>query len=261
MSYYRIDFDGFDLGIKLEDIFRISIPDKEAEKIRTLEQLQKAILSRVATVSSNNRCIGQHAFYELRHLLGDYFNRDSHTIRPDTLTEDIIPRNKRGVIWRDLERKSGLEFPTLFAPRKLLLICMAIYFMIVLIMIFISSTVFPSLKHLIWTLGLPGGIFAVIIIFLLEIRFASKVPECCVTIGGLAKAIKAHNLLKLSEGHFTEKDVLEAISTIMACGFNVGYDAVDVPKDTKLIWLESAIVKKRKELLKKSESRNVTFSM
>jgi hypothetical protein len=249
--YDDLDLDLAVVEMEIERIFHFGIPDKEMEKIKTLGQLQKAILSRIETVPSHNQCIGQHVFYELRRFLGDYFNLDPRTIRPGTLTEDIIPRNKRRIIWRDLAQQSGFEFPILFPSERFSWICLAFY---VAACLFVMAF-FPPLRKLILGWAILGALPTILLATLYEKRFAPKIPECCATVGGLAKAIKAYNLPKISNGRFTEEDVLDAISNLMACGFNLEYDDVDVPAETEIKNLGSTIFKKRKERLKIERAR------
>lgn len=238
-----MEYDHLELLMELEDIFDMRIPDKEMRALRTLGQFRKAVLSRVHASATTHRCVTQRAFYRLRGILADLAHRDPAQIRPDTPTEELIPRQNRRGQWKELGRQTGLDIPPLRARARVLIIGAGA----VLIPSILLFTVLPSLRDLIWILVLPGGICAIAIGVFLEDRCGSIIPDSCATVGGLAKTVKTYNLAKISGGRFTEKDVLETISTLMARGYDVEYDDVDLPPETKLRTLELAIAKRRRK--------------
>jgi hypothetical protein len=102
--------------IGVEAKFGLTIPDAEAEKIRTMGQLYDYVLARVARGQAQV-CVTSAAFYRLRRALGEVCGVPRERVRPEARLEDLVPLHDRPRAWRELRaRLSNLHLPPLRRP-------------------------------------------------------------------------------------------------------------------------------------------------
>ncbi len=110
--------DTVELVIRIEDTFGISIPDEEASRLLTPDDVTDYILTRVEMSGEPLPCLTQQAF----HLLRRSFRRTLHTprraFRPDTPLKTLLPEDSPRDAWERVGRDAGLKaWPSIFRPR------------------------------------------------------------------------------------------------------------------------------------------------
>ena len=99
------------LVMAVEEKFGLTIPDAEAEKIRTMGQLYDYVLARVARGQAQV-CVTSAAFYRLRRALGEVCGVPRERVRPRARVEDLVPLPDRPRAWQELRaRLDNLHLP------------------------------------------------------------------------------------------------------------------------------------------------------
>lgn len=132
-------FDGFDpveLTMSVENLFGISIPDRDAERIRTPGELADYIAHRISAAPSHTacKCVSAASFYRARCILANRFGLDPKTIGPQTAIGEILPQTakERRKCWRELSRALGVRLPTLEHSKRVQSIVGAVGFSLLL---------------------------------------------------------------------------------------------------------------------------------
>jgi hypothetical protein len=100
-----LDIVEFVMGV--EEAFQIAIPDHEAERILTPNQLVDYVLARVEGPGSPV-CLEQRAFYRLRRGAIQAFGATRAGVRPESSWEALLPPYQRRHNWRLLRLACGL---------------------------------------------------------------------------------------------------------------------------------------------------------
>ena len=109
-------FDGFDTVeyvVGIEQSFGIHIPDKLAEKLKTVGDAHKYLLDNLDVTQLKNYCCTQKAFYLLRKCLIDEFGFKREDIVPSTSTEELFPVADRKQAWKKLSNSLSIKLPRL----------------------------------------------------------------------------------------------------------------------------------------------------
>jgi acyl carrier protein len=113
--------DTVELLMELEDEFRLSVPDADAERLSTVGATEDYIIARLRerAVSEVAGCPTAHRFYSLRRELLAHFPLGHKEVRPDQRIGTILPRNRWRREWPAVARAVGLPVPrrTLIAAR------------------------------------------------------------------------------------------------------------------------------------------------
>jgi hypothetical protein len=186
----------------IEEKFRLTIPDEEAEKIRTMGQLHDYVLARVAHGQAQV-CVTSAAFYRLRRALGEVCGVPRERVRPQTQLEDLVPLPDRPRIWQELQaRLSNLHLPPLRRPAwlarrieaaSLVPLYLAAVCSIVL-MVLLGHTPVAPLVWMFAVLGCPVvGIVGVFLVCRVACRrteqYAVHIPPTCATVRDLVYAL------------------------------------------------------------------------
>jgi hypothetical protein len=100
----------------IEEAFDITIPDEEAEKIRTMGQLYDFVFARVARGQAQV-CVTSAAFYRLRRALEVVCRVPRERVRPRARLEHLVPLHDRARYWQELQARLGnLYMPGLRRP-------------------------------------------------------------------------------------------------------------------------------------------------
>lgn len=106
--------------IAVEESFNITLPDAEAEKIRTMGQLYDYVYARVVR-GQEQVCFTSAAFHRLRRALGEACQVPREQVRLQARLEDLIPLNDRARYWQELQARLGdLHLPCLRRPEWLI---------------------------------------------------------------------------------------------------------------------------------------------
>lgn len=113
--------DSVTLVVDVENHFDISIPNREAETIYTVQDFADCVFNKVI-VNPNQKCKSQVLFYRFRIYFMDKLNVDRREFIPDRKLKDIFQTNALRNTWKEMEKDLGLKLPTLskldFDPTK-----------------------------------------------------------------------------------------------------------------------------------------------
>mgnify|MGYP000886443237 CR=1 FL=1 len=104
--------DSVELVMIVERHFGILIPDKEAEKIRTVDDFAECVYAYVAT-NPYSKCKSQCLFYILRNYFSANYNLSYPDFKPSTNLAVLFPIEKRKEMWEKLENDFSLKIPEL----------------------------------------------------------------------------------------------------------------------------------------------------
>lgn len=111
--------DSVEILMDVEEEFKISFFDSDAEEITTVGQLVDAVYARLRH-NAQESCPSQHGFYIVRKQMIETLGLKRSQIKPETKLEDVISRKDRPRLWRDLIRSIGGKktgWPSLGRPR------------------------------------------------------------------------------------------------------------------------------------------------
>lgn len=113
--------DSVALVVDVEKHFDISIPNKEAERIYTVQDFADCVFNKV-TVNPSQKCKSQILFYRFRTHFIDKLKSERNSFVPETKLKSLVPLNKLEKTWSDIEKEFNLRLPTLstidFYPTK-----------------------------------------------------------------------------------------------------------------------------------------------
>jgi hypothetical protein len=188
----------------IEEKFGITVPDEEAEKIRTMGQLYDFVYARVARGQAQV-CVTSAAFYRLRQALGEVCRVPRERVRPPARLEHLVPLHDRSRYWQQLQgRLSNLHLPRLRRPAWLVKrlealsavpLFVAALCAIVLVGVFAHTPAGP----LIAVLVVPGcplvGIMGMFLVCRAACRrtehYAVHIPPACATVRDTVYALAA----------------------------------------------------------------------
>lgn len=107
--------DLIELVMDVEDAFGIEISDEDANKMRTVGDLESCVL-RQACMDSSAFCGTSRSFHLLRRKLLDIFPLARTDVRPAVSMEALLPCADRRAIWRRL-RDHDIMLPPLMLGR------------------------------------------------------------------------------------------------------------------------------------------------
>ena len=186
----------------VEEKFDLTIPDAEAEKIRTMGQLYDYVMARVARGQAQV-CVTSAAFYRLRRALGEVCGVPRERVRPEARLEDLVPLHDRPRAWRELRaRLSNLHLPPLRRPAWLArwieaASCVPLFLAVICTIILMAllrqtpAVVFVAMFGL---LGCPVvGIAGIFLVCRFACRrtekYAVHIPAACATVRDMVYAL------------------------------------------------------------------------
>ena len=112
--------DTVELVMRIEDTFGISIPDEEASRLLTPDDVNAYILTRVEVSDEPLPCLTQKTFHLLRRSFIRTFQTPRRAFGLDTLLVDLLPDGSPDEAWERVGRDVGLKkWPSVFKPRWL----------------------------------------------------------------------------------------------------------------------------------------------
>ncbi len=184
--YAMIDFelknidpeDIEDLLVKVEKSFNIKFVSNEFTGLSTFGELCDHITNKIQLDHSDS-CATQQAFYKLRNAISATTNISN--IKTDTLLSDILPRQKRLSLVRQIENQLGFKLP-LLRPKYFITGTLILVFLVSLGGLFIS-----------WKIGLMLLVFS-----LVGLRIANKFGKelDIKTLGELTEKMTREHYLK-----------------------------------------------------------------
>jgi hypothetical protein len=101
-----VGLDLIEFTIAVEDALRLSIPDADAERLRTPGELVEYLLVRLA-LADHPACLDQGAFYALRRAGMAVLGKTRNAFRPSTQWDELIPKRQRRRLWHSLHHATG----------------------------------------------------------------------------------------------------------------------------------------------------------
>jgi acyl carrier protein len=186
--------DGVGLVMEVEDQFKISIPDEDAEQIQTVGQLYRYILKRCGQ-AQNNYCLSRLAFYRLRRALITVAGVDRASVSPKADLALFVPRRQRKALWKRLADESQLRLPELQRPfwPQAALQWTLLFFGIVSFFVWGAFVDVVDAAVLTASGCLLVGIAGLLLVELLTRPFANHFGPGLATVGGLAKEVMWKN--------------------------------------------------------------------
>jgi acyl carrier protein len=212
--------DTVELTMRIEAAIKIQIPDRDAEKIRTVGDLAQYLIDRLNVGDQTaSRCLSALAFYRFRRELLSGFRIPRRTVRPDSLLDTLIPAINRRAEWRRLEESLGWKLPGLLHPEWV----GATAFGLILAsppIALLASHLSADRAHqalLSWLFGsIVLAAFLVPMLYKLTEPLADRFPTQ--TLRGLVPLMLGSNLAAIKDpgARWTTRDVREAIIAIVA---------------------------------------------
>ena len=167
-----------DLLAKVEKSFNIKFVSGELTALSTFGELCDHITNKIQFDHSDN-CTTQQAFYKLRNVISAITNIKN--IKTDTILSDILPRQKRISVVKQMENQLGFKL-SLLRPKYFITGTLIIIFLVSLGGLFIS-----------WKIGL-----AFLVLSLVGLRIANTFGKeiDIKTVGELTKKMTRENYLK-----------------------------------------------------------------
>ncbi|HVJ85982.1 MAG TPA: hypothetical protein VM452_10090 [Caulifigura sp.] len=104
-----------ELGMRIEDEFRITIPDEVYGDLKTVGDLHRWVFEQTAAeaVSTDGFCLHPAAFVRIRRALVNVMGVPRGSMRLQTPLSQVIPVTGRIERWMALQRAAGVRFPEL----------------------------------------------------------------------------------------------------------------------------------------------------
>jgi hypothetical protein len=198
--------DPVEIVMTIEETFKISIPDKDLEKCRTIGDLIDVVTTRVDP-KQDDICRSRHSFYILRKALLEVLPLTPKDVRPSSFLEALIPQAQRQAVWQQL-RDRGVDIPGLERSN-------ATYWLAV------TATIAPFLLLKVW-LGswwpALGIIPAAFVAAYLTRPLAVCAPSTFKTVGGAALHMTKR---EPDTKPFTRAEVCEEVRRIISDQLNL----------------------------------------
>lgn len=209
------DTDTVVLIMEVEDCFGVSIPDNDAEKIKTVGDLFDCVRQKV-NVSDSAECLTAKAFYKLRRSLMHVTGWKRDSIRPDTQLDELLPKANRQRQWVELQEHLGLELPQLVIPWAVFSYsCLAVMLTIVGgLMGFVVG------RHWIPAVLWPLAVVVILVVVRVTRPMAIIIPGCA-TVGDLARSFWAKQIRLPAEQGASDQQIWEAIINIIGESWGV----------------------------------------
>ena len=207
-----------DLLLKVEKSFDIKFGNAELIHITTFGELCDYIANKIQLDHSND-CTTQQAFYKLRNAISSKFKIDSKNISTEFPLIDILPRQNRRTMTKELERFLRVKLNILRPPHWV-----TITFFILLLASFVKL-------FFVWQIGLLG-----LAISIGGLRLADKQGnELDVqTVGQVAAKMTRENYLKSRRNSKTiNKNEIEKVLTDLFSN-ELGLDKSKLTREAKL---------------------------
>jgi len=192
-----VGLDGVELIIKVEESFGIAITDEEAGRIRTVGDLLDTVLAKLSP-GDRRVCLTSAAFYEVRRQVMVETGRPRKELAPKAALELLFPSRERYGAWRRMRSRSGLKWPRLAVPGKLLGGLMALS---------LASSLLWAARDGLQPADGFGALFWAAVLFLASLIVLARVPGIdralpreLNSVGDLAVSV-----LALNHAHFAQK--------------------------------------------------------
>jgi acyl carrier protein len=221
--------DLVELVFEIEETFGIVFDDLEAEKIGTVGQAYRYILSQLE-LRQTIPCPSASLFYKLRRALMARSVVDRREVHPSARIADFLPQNGRREAWIGLGDEVGMTMPRLEFGNGLELATWLVGLGLVLGMVAVGRTLGTiSEQDMVPALLVLGTIslFGTVLIFR---QFASQIPSDCETIRGTIETILGRRMLALEAQGWNPEEVWFTLRDLISEQAGVASDFVTEEK-------------------------------
>ena len=169
-----------DLLVKVEKSFGITFAEKELFHITTFGELCDYITNKIELENSED-CTSQQAFYKLRDAISTTLQIETKTIIPSHSLEQVLPKQNRRLLVREIENNLGFKIDILKASDTIT----GVFFIILILSII---EMFFN-----WRIGILGFVFS-ICGFWVSDKFGRELKAK--TVGEVAEKMERENYLK-----------------------------------------------------------------
>jgi acyl carrier protein len=203
--------DYVELVLEVEKRFQIAIADEEAGDVRTAGDLYQLILGKLPAHDSSI-CLTSVAFYRTRRAMVEVLNVERKQVKPSTVLESLLPRQRRRRQWQELRASMALSLPNLEHAGWLQATFFAGSVAVSVLPVILGKVSYLWILPLV-LLGFIGGF----LLMLATPMLASEWPGSLTTVGDLAKDVLARNYALLASGvqGWNEQEVWESLCRIM----------------------------------------------
>jgi len=234
--------------MEVEEEFKVSISDREAERILTVGQLHAWLVDKLRAIPTG-RCLSSACFYRLRRTLMALFQIPRHRIRPGTPLDDVIPVDNRRAAWVRLNQalndalpSASVSLPPLAFPRWFWFLLMAVILAcpFVTILVAMASGAERGLAAVVLftvELALLGGMYLAIRALKRRLSLVNPLavhfPLGCTTVreGVESMLPSEHGIRGEAARNLSESDVWTKLRAIVAYQF--GIKSEEVTKATR----------------------------
>jgi hypothetical protein len=226
-------FDGFDsveLVMDLEDLFSIPIPDRDAERLQTADELRSYLVGRVHAEPGprDAPCASAGAFYRTRRALSELLGIDAADLRPSTVLRPLLPAGTedRRDLCRSLTDRLGLPQDNFQATdRKVAAaaVCGVSVVAMVFVIIAAASSTLPAQTRYVAAGSVAALLAWMIVSAVRSWRDAYGLGSLTIsslhTVGDLSGALFIQGTLahlSAKRGGWTDRDVWSAVQCLTA---------------------------------------------
>jgi hypothetical protein len=198
--------DIVEMIMEVEETFDITIPDKEAERIRTVGDLFHVVLGRIPLEEGPPGqpgpvvCSTSRVFYRIRRILVDGLEVNRRRIRPATAVEELIPESDRRRWWSEAAERLGWTFPDLRKPRWVVWALWILFHGLSLSLFWYHLALLGLTQQALVQaaiLNLLVGPLYLIAAYAVTTPLETRLPLGCTTVRGLVDQVVARNYGKL----------------------------------------------------------------
>ena len=224
--------DAVELVLEVEDEFGIAIPDRDAERLRTVGDLHDYACRRVAGVPSGV-CRSRSAFYALRRSVVARLGVDRRAVRPDARVEAHLPASGRRGAWAALGRDAGAVLPPLVPPTAVALAGLASVALLLAAMGIVPLVLDRTGSATAATSVVLAALASVVASAVACRWTATRPPAGCETYRGVVRRAVALDAGGGADRRRTEADVWERVVTIIS--EQTGHRRERVTRDLDLV--------------------------
>ena len=166
--------DSVELVIAVEEIFEISIEDEDAGMMRTVDDLYEYVI-KVLNADSKESCLSSIAFYKTRKMIIKYLDITRNNIKPTTKVKSVFRERDIREQWTLIEKKMGIELPSLNRPLWLinLINCIFLLFVFIAVLMYVIDIITGYCSFLFIIIG----VLITSLLYRITEKFATKIPK------------------------------------------------------------------------------------
>jgi acyl carrier protein len=197
--------DIVELVMEIEEAYEVQIPNREAERMRTVGDLYHCLLRQLGRQAAGP-CLSGVTFYRVRRALME-LGVPRQSVTPRTELEQLLPEDSRRMVWAQFRQALGpLQSRALERPPWLFVAVGGAY-----VALYGAGAFALQGRHDLTFVGgvlVAGTLLSALFVYLLTRPLALSFPKGCVTIGDVVRDLTAHNYGEIAAGVVPEEDTV-----------------------------------------------------